>query len=78
MKQKIDNLIGDFSWQEVCKVLAYRLTTCKTKEEFIKIIEYILLSVGDSKYLAKKRKELGIHSFTKEDKEKIKHETLGQ
>jgi len=71
-KIKISGLIGDFNWNIVRNLLILQLTKCKDEKDFIKVIENILKAIGTKEKLSTIRNELGIKSFTKKDKNKLK------
>ena len=68
---KLNRLVGDYSWKTIKNILIDKLIDCETEKDFLKVIEIILKSSGDLKYLEKQRAHFGIHQFTKEDKDKM-------
>lgn len=70
-KTKVESIVGDFTWEEVRNILVYRLQICETEEDFIRIFQGIINSVGTYKDLKKLREDLKIYPFTEEEKNKM-------
>lgn len=71
MTKKIKAFIGDLDWEDLRAFLVVHLIKCETIEEFKKLLEAIVNSVGTKKQLEKKRKDLNIKPFSKKDKKML-------
>lgn len=65
-------IAGDYDWRKVRFHLVTALEDAKTEQQFQEVIARILTSCGTIPEMKKRRKQLGIKPFTKEEIKEMK------
>jgi len=68
---EVAGLIGDYSWDFTRDLLVEQLKGCLTEQDFLNVVEVLVLSCGNKDKLISDRKEMGLKEHTKEDIRKM-------
>jgi len=68
---EVAGLVGEFSWDFTRDFLVEQLKGCLTEQDFLNVVEGLVLSCGDKNKLISTRKEMGLKEHSKEDISKM-------
>ena len=68
---EIGGIVGDYTWQQTRDVLVKGLNNCLTEQDFLYLMEGVLISMGGKEAINEARSKLNLKPLNEKDEEKM-------